>query len=793
MRRMLASLFGVMLTLAVVPAMAFAEAPADAGGGGSGAAAQGVAETAAEVIAEGDLGDGEAASTAELSDEDAEALAAGGTLAAGEALAADADIAGAEAAASAIEAQAASQIVNEGGTSSGIAEDGTAITVGKTIEGTGIENYFDITLTVEVGETEQDNSTAVIIVMDISNTMNEAESAASGTGAGATRLQNAQAAANEFVRQYCEGEGLSPNRLFGLITFNTNAQWADGLALQVVQADSVAALQASINAITAPATPSGVRFTNMEAGLRLAYNALASLNVAHKYVIFVTDGFPTTYIDRSISGNLDSTDGIAGYDPYEPGAYRPADAGTDGYFADAVLGLPCTYGTSYSDKAAARAAEIAALMKAGNAETNSAGINIFSVGIDIGAQTIAYYVSRATSTFSIVDRVSDTYVIDSATDASAYSDWLANAIAGGPSLTDAASKYANGDNAAELSAAFANILADIKATTGMPLASALVVDPMGKDIEFQHFFDASGSPAGQLTGSFGESSAESPLGNTASFAEDGATITWNLRESGYTVTLNDDGTRTYAYALTYRVRLMNEAAGFGYGEEVLTNGTTELEYATLDAEGNLAEGEPVAFPSPSVRGFAGELAFDKVDSVTGIPVEGAVFELRHSDACPVCAAAAAESGGLGAPVVVVVQQQVSNAGGAVVFAGIPSGHEYVLVEAQPAEGYFPNTAEYSVAVTYGVTTAVDEVGRIVFEAGDDEAGFLVKNDPVNPPVVPEEPANPTNPGIIPAAYAAGTTGALSQTGDALLPLTLALLAMAVFVVMLAAFARARRR
>lgn len=506
------------------------------------------------------------------------------------------------------DAQAAEQIVDTGGSNSGTTANGETVLISKTIEATGIEDFFDITLTAEIGEAGVDNSTAVVVVMDISNTMNDIQASqdADGNDSSRSRLQNAQEAANEFIYEYCNGENLAEDRMFGLVTFNTNAQWANGLGLQAVSADSAPALQTSVNAITAPSTPADERFTNMEAGLRLAYNALDQVEAAHKYVIFLTDGFPTTYIDRSISGNIDSTESIIGYNPYEDEAYIATQVGEDGYFADAVLGLPCTYGTSYSDKAAALAEEIAAEMKSGSSSADSAGINIFSVGIDIGAQTIQAYIDKATASYSIVDRTNTDYVVGSATDPQAYRDWLANDIAGGPSASNGASTYADGDDRNELLAAFANILADIREATGFPLPSAIVSDPMGGFIEFEHFYNVAGEAANRLTGELGESLTDSPVENTASFDATANAIQWNLGQSGYELSEAEDGSRVYFFSLSYRVRLMTESEGFPFEEALPTNDDAVLIYEGADNTGELDEDDFLVYPNPSVRAFAEE-------------------------------------------------------------------------------------------------------------------------------------------------------------------------------------------
>ncbi len=112
----------------------------------------------------------------------------------------------------------------------------------------------------------------------------------------------------------------------------------------------------------------------------MASDMLGDVNNEHKYIIFLSDGFPTTYI----SG------GYNGYDPYDTTGAR---------FYDKVLNKPCTYGTSYSDEAAIRARNEADRIK-------NSGIKIFSIGVDVGGQTIQHYITQSEKAngFSVVDR-----------------------------------------------------------------------------------------------------------------------------------------------------------------------------------------------------------------------------------------------------------------------------------------------------------------------------------------------------------------------------------------------------
>ena len=120
---------------------------------------------------------------------------------------------------SAIPAEAAvgGQVADAGGTREA-AEDG--VTVGKTIAATELENVFDITLTVETGSdisvTYRDPDMAVVIVMDISNTMKYAFD-------GTSRYLAAIGAAGRFLERFAAETG-SENNKTGSVTISATAQ-----------------------------------------------------------------------------------------------------------------------------------------------------------------------------------------------------------------------------------------------------------------------------------------------------------------------------------------------------------------------------------------------------------------------------------------------------------------------------------------------------------------------------------------------------------------------------------------
>ena len=345
------------------------------------------------------------------------------------------------------------------------------------------------------------------------------------------------------------------------------------------------------------------RFTNIEAGLKLAQDMLSGAANQNKFIIFLSDGFPTTYISS----------GYSGYDP---------DDSTGTRFKDRVLNKPCAYGTSYSDEAAIRAGNMAHSIK-------GSGTTIFSVGVDVGGQTIQQYIAQSEKAngFSVVDRTGTTYEIGDATSTEAYKNWLRGSIGSG--------YYYDSTNAEGLKDAYNDIFQQIKETTQISSEADWVAsDPLPapenvRNVEFIGLYDKNRSQCGDEVRGTHDESAE----NTAKFEND--TIHWDLKNSGYTLRNAGDGKTAYTYELVYRVRLENEQCSFKEEAIYPTNDKTTLTYRIVSSTG-VSDKKEIEFPIPSVHGYLGELEFTKRDN-RGNALPGAVFTLSHDNAkCPVC-------------------------------------------------------------------------------------------------------------------------------------------------------------
>jgi len=609
------------------------------------------------------------------------------------------------------------QVLDRGGVTD---ENADGVAVEKSIAGAGKENYFDITLRVQTKERLDmlwtQLPTAVVIVMDRSYTMRTHEQ---NDESRPTRLKNAKSAAKMFVDVFtADAATYGVQNELGFVVFDTNADAV--FPLEGVSNDRATVWKNAIDNINTAASDSRDRFTNIEAGLRMASNMLSASAAENRYIILLTDGFPTTYI----SSGHDSLTRIRGYDPYTPNATQ-ATQNEAGVFFDGVLNLPCSFGTSYSDRAAQKAEDEAKRIKAG-------GVSVFTVGIDIGTQTIAGYVDKATNTHSVVQRSSETYVIGSPTDKASYQNWLGASIGGG-SDSDM-TYYADGSDSEALHAAFTAILEKVYALNRKAVEDAwLAADPIGSGVEFLSF-----------------------LGDSTGASFENGQINWNLMDAFAEVETADTVT-TYRYLLKYRVRLMNELTGFLPDTAVLTNGKTQLSYRMYE-NGALSEPKAVDFPDPAVEGYLGKLEFNKRNA-SGEALAGAEFLLAHDAACPVCEG----------KVAIAPRTAVSDGEGRIAFGNLPSGHRYTLRETAAPAGYHLAETTHAVTVSYGTV------------AMDGKQPYDLFNVPIATPTPAPSPTPTVTPTPAPTPVPIPSpTPLVPQTGDTgkPLPLLLAILSLA---------------
>lgn len=587
------------------------------------------------------------------------------------------------------------------------------VVVSKTIEESGLENYFDITLKVQtqtkVEEIITDQDLAIVVVMDISNTM-VTYKMSDGTRVDfnpsnltGTRLESARLAAEQFIDDFATySTDVEAQRKLGFVVFNKDAH--DVFNLQDCTTSNKESLKTSvttktdeiINAIDENGqnyNGSYNRFTNIEAGLKRADEMLDASGIKNKYIIFISDGYPTTYVKS----------GVIGYNPYMQTKYNseynsssaPTSSG-EGKFYNELSSKLCTNGTSYSDEAAIRAASMANSIKA-------SGTSIYTIGIGINNQTVvpniaAYLVDVDKQKY---EANGNDYELGSTTDS--FKAWLRDDIGSNylvePSSTDA------------LKQAYADIFEGVKSyIESSSQATWVADDPMNsstevKNIGFVGFYD----DKNVLQDSLDHKNSVANQSDTASFDIASDKISWDLKYSECD-DKNGDGepdievigdVTYYNYSIKYRVRLENENDNFSIDTIYDTNGETLLTYV-LRVNGVLSSNKYISFEVPSVVGYVGNLEFTKKSSQGNLILSGAQFKLVHNDDVEGGCDCLDER--VHASNEDLTYYATSDSLGKVVFSNIPSGHKYKLIEVVAPTDHILSDTVYDIEISYGTTT-----------------------------------------------------------------------------------------
>ena len=158
---------------------------------------------------------------------------------------------------------------------------------------TNLENYFDITLTVKTKSQAKEQDLAIVIVMDISNTMVEND-----VEKGVSRLDAAMLAGEQLINDFATySNGVSATRKIGYVAFNTHANHIFGLT----NCKSSTTAKSLINTMKtgtsnivgtdeAEYKKSHDRFTNIEGGLQMAHDMLYTgegSSIQNKYIIIL--------------------------------------------------------------------------------------------------------------------------------------------------------------------------------------------------------------------------------------------------------------------------------------------------------------------------------------------------------------------------------------------------------------------------------------------------------------------------------------------------------------------------
>lgn len=622
-------------------------------------------------------------------------------------------------------AVSAQQIKAVGGTSvptGSNADD--PVKISKTISGTGIENVFDITLTVETEEDIEKITNyppmAVVLVIDASGSMSQ-----NMRNTSTAKYVAASNAAATFVNAFANYTDDSSK--IGCVVFNTHAETI--MPMQSCSTSQVGTFNTQMGngierTVNAGKKNNYLGYTNIEAGLALAYSMLNTWSdIENQFIVFLSDGLPTTYLKTSpATGYIPETDSGA--------------KGANGTFYDGINAGYTEYGTTYSDKGAARAEVIADTL-------TSSGIKVYPIGVGIDSFTAhdySKYVNNgdgkhtdddyAYSTFDAVGYIRnqllraskgfaktvDNYykyvrkngtLGESKNIASSADDLVVVSYEGGfegwlKSEIGNTGWFANCNDQNALNSKFTEIFNNIyDIVIGNSAQLWTVTDPVPSGVEFVAFYNRNENlDADGMAGGVGQN-AENEI------KKEGSTITWNLKNSGYTskvtTTIANVSRTTYTYSVKYRVRLENENGGFIEGQQVNTNGTTTLTYntsRTTESGTTYSDAKTLNFMIPAVEGYLSELEFDKKDQY-GNAIEGAEFTLTHDEKN--CYKSQCR-GDNSTAVEITPMTEESGTDGKVKFENIPSGHTYILEETKAPNGYASASEKYTVQVSYDTVT-----------------------------------------------------------------------------------------
>ncbi len=583
-----------------------------------------------------------------------------------------------------LDEQTEKQIVYSGGSTVN-ADDG--VEVSKTIASGGLENYFDITLEIKtkdsVSEIMRPQDLAIVIVMDISNTMiqynvdndlkNDYDKYEAGQEGDTTRYATAITAAENFIEEFTEyssGLGDDVVRKIGYVAFNTDAHKIFDLSTCKSTSEAVSLIAEMKTGTEAIVEEEGykaknTRYTNIEAGLSMANDMLDGIgNVDNKYIIFLSDGLPTTYVNT-------------GYNGYVP-VTESASESKVGYFYNEITKKACTAGTNYSDRGAIRARKKATAIKKAGVKIYSVGTGIEDSFINRPAEMMAEEKGKDPWYGSFIDTETESYEIGQTIDD--IHGWLRDSIGSG--------YYYNATDGESLAAAYVEIFRTIKDSIQTSVEASWVADdPMGVDgdvanIEFVGLYDDVGGLHDALV------KGEPNQYDTAKFSEN--KIRWDLKNSDP----EEESTEgNYIYRIKYRVRLENELDSFEISSIYDTNGETTLSYV-VRVNGELSDEKEIDFKIPQVKGYLGNFEFTKKSSQNGRVLSGAKFELVHDSECPCLDERVHASDDD------LKYEAVSDEFGKVKFVDIPSGHKYILKETVAPSDFLLSSTTKNIEIRY---------------------------------------------------------------------------------------------
>ena len=515
------------------------------------------------------------------------------------------------------------QIVSQG---TAVTEQTDNVTVKKTVTETGVENQFNITLTVTTQERLQEipatTDSAVVLVMDTSGSM------------GGDRLTAAKKAAKDFVDKYVKDSKTTDKRYAALVGFDDDAITVRGWT-NLTEGTSDFKKFIDKLAVKVKQTLLGYTYTggtNMEGGLQLAYNLIDSgktgvlKDCKNINIVLLSDGCPTYHVDESTRSSTTKVKGVeGGGNRAEKEDWQPVETIAGKIRANKINLYSVAYSTGYEDFKKDYFYEDFKKDYFKETRAEHREDRPFGEWYDCTEDIHPDH-------WKTVNGVKKHGYWDTRWESVKVSDWM-------NSFSD---KCFSAGKIDDLSVKFENIAKLIK----LGAQAWKVTDPMGQFINY---------------GGAANSSASED--NKYSFAN--GILTWDLKNSVPTEDKSGDVT-TYTYTLTYPITLNTAGAGFDVDKAYATNGTTTLYYylfSKVDDSTNVPETpKTLDFNVPTVKGFLGTLSFQKVD--------------QDGNALPDASFAVSGTSLTG----------VSDASGNVTIAGIPSGFTYTLTETK-MDGY----------------------------------------------------------------------------------------------------------
>ena len=189
------------------------------------------------------------------------------------------------------------------GTKSYTANDGTKLTLSKTAEDKGNDN-FEITLQVVAERTKEltpPGAAATVLVIDVSGSMKWCANCGTDTSRHAkdcdkntrqSRMDAAKTAAKDFLNSY-KGDIAGSGRYVSIVKFSTDAS----VSQDWIDVSTTEGYNAAVSVIDSLSAEGG---TNLEQGLykanaQFSKDAVKSIEKAQHYVVALTDGAPTYY------------------------------------------------------------------------------------------------------------------------------------------------------------------------------------------------------------------------------------------------------------------------------------------------------------------------------------------------------------------------------------------------------------------------------------------------------------------------------------------------------------------